>query len=114
MANQVLFEESTGLCKAYLGATKRAHGYLLLVQTQDSEDRHRFRTNVFRMIIIYVAIDDETNKGELSHSTRYKKCKTEIKGSNNFRRRKELINSLKECVLYVLIGNIPLCTCLKR
>ena len=81
LANQVLPEDSTGLFKAYLDATKRTHGYLLLDLTQDSEDRHRFRTNVFphENPIIYVAINDETNKGEISHSTRSKKRKTEIK-----------------------------------
>ena len=90
MANQVLTEDSTGLFKAYLDATKRAHCYLLLDLTQDSEDRHRFGTIVFRHEYpptIYVAIDDETQKGELSHPTRSKKCKTEIKESYNFRRR---------------------------
>jgi hypothetical protein len=54
------------------------------------------------------------NKGEISHSTRSKKRKTEIKDSDNFRRGKEIINSINECVLNVLIGNIPLSTCVKR
>ena len=82
MANQALPEDSTGLFKAYLDATKRARDYLLLDLTQESEDRHRFRTNVFPHEyppIIYDAIDDETNKGELTHSTRSKKRETEIK-----------------------------------
>ena len=85
----MLPEESTGLFKAYFEETKRAHGYLLLDLTQDSEDRHRFRTNVFPREYpptIYVAIDDETRKGELSHPTRTKKRKTEIKETYNFRR----------------------------
>ena len=76
MANQVLAEDITGLIKAYLDATERAHGYLHLDLSQDSEDRNRFRTNVFLLeyhSIIYVAIDDETNKGELSHCTVLKK-----------------------------------------
>jgi hypothetical protein len=90
LSNQVLPEDSTGLFKAYLEATKRAHGYLLLDLTQDSEDRYWFRSNVFPHEyppIIYVAIDDETNKGELSQSTRSKKLKTEIKETDKFRRR---------------------------
>jgi len=94
LANQVLFEDSTGFFKAYLDATKRAHCYLLLDLTQDSEDRHRFRTSVFPHEyppIIYVAIDDdETNKSELSHSTHSKKRKTEIKESDSFRRRQRI------------------------
>ena len=65
---------------AYLDATKKVHGNLLLDLTQDSEDRHRFRTKVFPHEyppIIYVAIDDDEKlKGELSHSTRPKKRKT--------------------------------------
>ena len=70
LSNQVLPEDSTVLFKAYLDATKRAHGYPILDLTQDSEDRHRIRNNVFPHEyppIIYVAIDYETNKGELSH-----------------------------------------------
>jgi len=47
LANEVLPEDSSGLFKAYLDATKRPHGYLLLDLTQDSEDQYRFRTNVF-------------------------------------------------------------------
>jgi hypothetical protein len=86
----VLPKDSTGLFKAYLDETKRAHGYLLFDLKQDSEDRHRFPTNVYPNEyppIIYVAIDDdETNKGKLSHSTRSKKRKTKIKESDNFRR----------------------------
>jgi len=65
LANQVLPEDSSGLFKAYLEATKRTHGYLLLDLTKDSEDRHRFRTNVFPHEyppIIYVALDDEASK----------------------------------------------------
>jgi len=114
LANQVLPEDGTGLFTAYLDSTERGHGYFLLDITQDSEDRHTFRTNVFpheNPPIIYIAIDDDMNKGEISHSTRSKKRKTEIKDSDNFRRGKEIINSINECVLNVLIGNIPLSTC---
>jgi len=46
LANQVLPEDSTGLFKAYLDATKGAHSYLLLDLTLDSEDRHWFRTDL--------------------------------------------------------------------
>ena len=93
LANQVLPEDSSGLFKAYLDATKRAHGYLLLDLTQDSEDRHRFRTNVFPHEyppIIYVALDDEASKGKLSHSKRVKKRKTKIEESYNLGRRQRI------------------------
>ena len=46
LANQVLPEGSTGLFKAYLDATKGTHGYVFLDLTHDSEELHRFRTNV--------------------------------------------------------------------
>ena len=94
LANQVLPEDSSGLFKAYLDAMTRPHGYLLLDLTQDSEDRYRFRTNVFPHEyppIIYVALDDdEESKGKLSHSTRVKKRKTKVEKSYNFGRRQRL------------------------
>ena len=114
----MLPEDSTGLFKAYLDATKRAHGYLLLDLTQDSEDRHSFRTNVFphEYPPIYVAIDDDdgTNKGALSHSTRSKNAKPKLRIAIISVGGKELISSIKDCVLNVLVGNIPLSTCLKH
>jgi hypothetical protein len=93
LANQVLPEDSSGLFKAYLEATKRVHGYLLLDLTQDSEERNRFRTNVIPHEyppIIYVALDYEASKGKLSHSTRVKKRKTEIEESHNLGRRQRI------------------------
>ena len=87
--NQVLPEDSSGLFKAYLDATKRPHGYLLLDLTQDSEDRYRFRTSVFpheHPPIIYVAIDDEESKGKLSHLSRVKKRKAKVEESYSFGR----------------------------
>ena len=114
----MLPEDSSGLFKTYLDATKRALGYLLLDLTQDSQDRYRFRTNVFPLEnppIIYVALDDdEASNGKLSQSTRAKNAKTNIEESYNFGRRKELFNSINECVLNKLVGNIPLSNCLKR
>ena len=93
LANQILPEDSSGLFKAYLDATTRPHGYLLLDLTQDSVDQYRFRTNIIPHEyphIIYVALDDEESKGELSHSTRVKKRKTEVEKSYNFGRRQRL------------------------
>ena len=93
LANQVLAEDSSGLFKAYLDATKRPNGYLLLDLTQDSEDRYRFRTNVFpreHPLIIYVAINDEKSKGILSHSTSVKKRKAKVEESYNFGRRQRI------------------------
>jgi len=89
----VLPEDSSGLFKAYLDATKRPHGYVLLDLTQDSEDRYMFRTNVFpreQPPIIYVAIGDEESKGTLSHSTSAKKRKAQVKESYNLSRRQRI------------------------
>jgi hypothetical protein len=94
LANQVHPEDSSGLFKAYLDVTKRPHGYLLLDLIQHSEDRYRFRTNVFPLEyspILYVALDDdEESKGKQSHSTRVKKRKTKVEKSYNFGRRQRL------------------------
>jgi hypothetical protein len=73
LARQVYPENSSSLYKAYLDATQRHHGYLLLDLSQDSDDRIRFRTNVFPSEyppIIYAAdVDDvEADKGKLSRS----------------------------------------------
>ena len=68
LARQVLPEDSQGLFKAYLQATKRPHGYLLIDLAQDTDDRVRFRTNIFPCeypSIAYVKIGDETDKVEL-------------------------------------------------
>ena len=88
LARQVYPENSTSLYKAYLNATRRAHGYSLLDLSQDSEDRHRIRNNIFPHEyppVIYAAVDDVTNKSELSRSSRSKNAKTKITESHNFK-----------------------------
>ena len=47
LARQVYSENSASLYKAYLDATQRPKGYLLLDLSQDTDDRLRFRTNTF-------------------------------------------------------------------
>ena len=47
LARQVYPEDSAGLYKAYLEATKKPHGYLVLDFSQDSDDRLRFRNIIF-------------------------------------------------------------------
>ena len=47
LARQVYPEDSVGLYKAYLDATKNPHGYFLLDFSQDTDDQLRFRTNIF-------------------------------------------------------------------
>lgn len=72
LALQVLPEASAGLCGAYKDATQKSYGYLILDFDQETDDRLRFRTNVFPSKIppiIYAAIDNEEDKIELSPST---------------------------------------------
>jgi len=47
LAPQVYPEDSTSLYKAYLKATQRPYGYLILDLLQDTNDRLLFRTNIF-------------------------------------------------------------------
>jgi len=73
LARQVHPEDSDSLYKSYLEATKRAHGYLILDFAQDTDDRLRYRTNVFAdeyPPIMYMPTkkDDEADKIELSRS----------------------------------------------
>jgi hypothetical protein len=47
LTRQVNTENSDSLYRAYLDATGKPHGYLILDFAQDTDDRDRFRTNVF-------------------------------------------------------------------
>ena len=70
---QVYPEDSSSLYKAYLDATKRPHGYLILDLSQDTNDLLRFRTNVFSdegPPIIYDAVGDDATMIELPRTTR--------------------------------------------
>jgi hypothetical protein len=63
LARQVYPENSPGLYKAYLEATKRPHGYLILDFSEDTDDLLRFRTNIspheYPPIIYAAGVDDE-------------------------------------------------------
>ena len=77
LARQVHPEESDSLYKSYLEVTERAHGYLILDFAQDTDDRLRYRTNVFPdeyPPIIYMPTKkgDEADKIELSRSASIK------------------------------------------
>jgi len=75
LARQVHPEDSDSLYKAYLDATERPHGYLILDFAQDTDDRLRYRTNVFPdeyPPIIYVPTSDEADKIELPRSASIK------------------------------------------
>jgi len=69
LARQVYPEQSQSLYKSYRDATKRPHGYFILDFAQDTDDRLRFRTNVFPdevPPIVYAPIKDETHTVPLS------------------------------------------------
>ena len=75
LARQVHPEDSGSLFKAYLDATERPHGYLILDFAQDTDDLLRYRTNVFPNEyppIIYVPTSDEADKIELPRSASIK------------------------------------------
>jgi len=66
-------EDSDSLYKSYLEATERAHGYLILDFAQDTDERLRYRTNVFPneyppIIYMLTKKGDEADKIELSRS----------------------------------------------
>jgi len=46
-AQQVYPKDNLGLYDAYLDATQRPHGYLILDLTQDTDDGLLCRTNIF-------------------------------------------------------------------
>ena len=69
LARQVFPEDSPSLFKAFRNATERPHGYFILDFAQDTDDRLRFRTNVFPdegTPAVYAPIDDETDTVQLS------------------------------------------------
>jgi len=76
LARQVFPENSISLCKAYLNATQRTYGYIILDLSQDTNDRLQFRTNIFPTDppppIIYAPIEDEAREIKLSRSSRNK------------------------------------------
>jgi hypothetical protein len=72
LARQMYPENSKSLYKAYLDATTRPHGYLILDLSQDTDNRLGFRTTVFpseHPPIIYAAVaDDEKDQIQLLRS----------------------------------------------
>jgi hypothetical protein len=68
LARLVYPEDSQSLYKAYLDATKRPHGYMILDFGQNTNDLLKFRTNKFPdeyLPIIYAAIAHETDTIQL-------------------------------------------------
>jgi hypothetical protein len=75
---QVCPENSDSLYKAYIDATEKPHGYLILGFEHDKKDLLRYRTNFFPEeypTVIYVPMKDAADKFELPHSTSIKNSK---------------------------------------
>jgi len=79
LARQVYPENSASLYKAYLDATQRPHGYLLLDLSQDNDDRLRFRTDIYptEQTIVYSPISDEASEIKLSRPSRTQDGRTD-------------------------------------
>jgi len=79
LPHQVYPENSASHYKAYLDATQRSHGYLLLGLSQDTDDRLRFRTDKFpkEQTIVYSPISDEASEIELPRPSRTQESRTE-------------------------------------
>ena len=82
----MLHTASASLCEAYQEATHCPHGYMILDFAQDTDDRLRYRTNVFPSEyppIIYARVNDEAHKIQLPPSTSTQDGKTTITQSNH-------------------------------
>jgi hypothetical protein len=82
LSQQFYTENGNSLYSAYLDATSRPHGYLILDLSQDTDDRLRFRTNIFpteQAPIIYAAVaDNEKDKIKLSRPSSPKVSRPKI------------------------------------
>ena len=68
LARQAYPDDSHSLYESYLDAIRRPHGYLILDFAQDTDNKLRFRTNVFPdkyPPIIYAAVNNVTHTIEL-------------------------------------------------
>jgi len=78
------------LYNAYLNATTKPHGYLVLDLAQDTDDRTRFRTCIFPdeyPPTFYVDVNDETDKIELSRPQSTQISTAQITESHNLKRK---------------------------
>ena len=98
LARQVYPENSNRLYKAYVEATERPHGYLVLYLSQDTDDLLRFRTNILPETdippeertppIVYTKIEDGTSEIKLSRPPRAKKSPTQTAKSDRLALRR--------------------------
>jgi len=80
--SQVYPEDSVGLYNAYLDATKKPYGYLLLDLTQNTNDGLWFRSHILpdeiHPLVVYSCVGDEPSEDELSHSAGVENGRPEI------------------------------------
>jgi GTPase SAR1 family protein len=72
LARQIFPKDSDGLYKAYLDATEKPHGYMVLDLTQDTDNLIRFRTRIFPEEyppLIYAPVGNEKDKIEIQAKT---------------------------------------------
>jgi hypothetical protein len=107
-------EDSDGLDKAYLDATQRPDGYLVLDLSQDTDDRLRFRTNIFTSEyppVIYAAVGYKKIKSNFNALQLLKDVKPKLRNAIITNCTPDLVKCICECVVNILRGNlnVPLC-----
>jgi len=115
-ARQVYPENSASLYKAYLDATQRPHGYLLLELSQDTDDRLRFQICIFstEQTIVYSPISDEASEIELSRLSVLKTADPKLRKAIISNCNKDTLNGISKCIINVFNRNVKLTSCNKR
>jgi len=116
LARHIYPESSASLYKAYLDATQRSHGDLFVDLSQDTDDRLRFRTDIFPtgQTIVYTPISDEASEIELYALHVLKTAEPKLRKAIICNCKKDLLNSISECILNILNGNVNLTGCNTR
>ena len=99
-----------------MDATQRPHGFLLLDLSQDNDNRLGIRTDIFptEQTIVYSLISDEACEIELSLPHVLWTAEPKLRKAIISNCNKELVNSISECILNVLNGNVKLTSCNTR
>ena len=106
---QVYPENRKSLYRAYLDATQRTHGCLVLDLSQDTNDHLRFRNKIFpaeHPPVDYTPIGVKRVKSNYHALHVLKTARHSVRKTIVSNCDKELVNSICECVLNVLNGNV--------
>jgi hypothetical protein len=84
LARQAYPEHPENLYNAYLDATQRPHGYVILDFAQNTDNLLGYRTNVFPTdyTVVYAPLNDETDTVKLSRSSSTRANRTKTSKSN--------------------------------